>query len=165
MPGWVWPDEPEERAVAGSSGEPVASDPSETGDPLLAELMSRMARVVSIAEAGNRWRDDDKLANLTVWVVGSDSDARETMAALNAFSRGWGERSGQITTDEQVDGLGDEGWHLLTVGQGNQVTYHWRRDNLVVEAHIHCFGSCPGDLSTVDAATRGWVDAIDEAAR
>jgi hypothetical protein len=41
------------------------------------------------------------------------------------------------------------------------VTYHWRRANLVVEAHVQCFESCPGDVG----AARAWVDAIDEAAR
>ncbi len=45
---------------------------------------------------------------------------------------------------------------------GKEVTYHWRRANLVVEAHVDCFGFCPGD---VDAAARAWVDAIDNPAR
>ena len=35
-------------------------------------------------------------------------------------------------------------------------------DNLVFEAHIHCFGSCPSD---VDSAAHGWADAIDTEAR
>ena len=87
------------------------------------------------------------------------------MAALNAFSRGWGERSGRVTKDEQIERLGDEAWRLWTSGQGYQVTYHWRRDNLVLEAHVHCFGRCPQNFDSVDAATRTWVDAIDEAAR
>jgi hypothetical protein len=42
------------------------------------------------------------------------------------------------------------------------VTYHWRRDNLVTEVHVHCYGDCPDD---VDAATRAWADAVDEEAR
>jgi hypothetical protein len=43
------------------------------------------------------------------------------------------------------------------------VTYKWRRDNLVFEAHIQCYPeSCPSDI---DAAARTWVDAIDEEAR
>jgi len=43
-----------------------------------------------------------------------------------------------------------------------EVTCHWRRGNLVVEAHVHCFGFCPGD---VDSAARAWVGAIDKASR
>jgi hypothetical protein len=77
-------------------------------------------------------------------------------------------RGGRVTKDEEIDGLGDEAWLLwLEGGYGNvvtyhEVTYHWRRGNLVVEAHVNCFGICPND---VDAATRAWVDAIDEEAR
>jgi hypothetical protein len=41
---------------------------------------------------------------------------------------------------------------------GLQVTYHRRRDDLVLEAHVHCSGSCPSD---VDAAARARVRAID----
>jgi hypothetical protein len=95
------------------------------------------------------------------------------MAPFNAYSRGWGESSGRITKDEEIDDLGDEAWLLRTekevidyesgrTKRGTEVTYHWRRGNLVVEAHVDCFGVCPGD---VDAAARAWVDAIDEAAR
>jgi hypothetical protein len=84
------------------------------------------------------------------------------MAPFNAFSRGWGERTGLITKDEQIDGLGDEAWLLRTKGNGTEVTYHWRRGNLVVEAHVHCFGICPED---VEGGARSWVEAIDEAAR
>jgi hypothetical protein len=159
IPGWVWPQHPVKRDRSGSSGE------SNSSDPLWIELKRRIAHVVSIAEAGNKWRDDDKLANLDVAVFGSASDARKEMAALNAFSRGWGKRSGRITKDEQIERLGDEAWRLWTSGQGYQVTYHWRRDNLVLEAHIHYFGLCPQNFDSVDAATRMWVDAIDEAAR
>jgi hypothetical protein len=159
MPGWVWPKSPEKQGASRSS------DESNSSDPLLLELQRRVADVVSIAEAGNKWRDDNKLANLAVEVDGSASDARQAMAALNAVSRGWGERSGRVTMDEQIDGLGDEAWRLWTLGQGYQVTYHWRRGNLVLEAHVHCFGICSGDFDSVDAATRSWVDAIDQAAR
>jgi len=84
------------------------------------------------------------------------------MAPFNAYSRGWGERFGRITKDEKIDGLGDEAWLLRTESNGTEVTYHWRPGNLFVEAHVHCFGFCPGD---VDAAARSWVDAIDAAAR
>jgi len=129
---------------------------------LLVEFEKRTTDLVDIAEVGNKWRDDDKLGNVYVGVFGSTSDAHETMAALNVFSRGWGDNGGVVTKDEDIDGLGDEAWRLWAAGSGTQVTYHWRRDNLVLEAHVHCFGSCPGD---VDTATRAWVDAIDDEAR
>ena len=158
-PGWTWPQNPEKPDSSGSSTE------SDSTDALLVELKRQTADLVDIGEAGNKWRDDDKLGNLSVSVYGSASDAHKAMAPFNAFSRGWGERSGGITKDEEIEGLGDEAWLLLVAvvaGSGTQVTYHWRRGNLVLEAHIHCFGYCPGD---VDAATRAWVDTIDEEAR
>ncbi len=154
-PGWDWPKNPE-KLLSDSSTE------SDSTDPLLVELKQQMADLVDIGEAGNKWQDDDKLGNLHVGVFGSASDAHEAMAALNAFSRGWGEKSGVVTKDEDIDGLGDEAWLLWVGGSGTQVTYHWRRNNFVVEAHVHCFGSCAGD---VDAAARAWADAIDEEAR
>jgi hypothetical protein len=155
-PGWAWPQNPEKSVSSDSSTE------SDSTDSLLVELKKRTADLVETGEAGNKWRDDDKLGNLAVSTFESVSDAHEAMAAFNAFSRGWGERSGVITKDQEYEGLGEEAWVLWVVGSGTQVTYHWRRGNLVMEAHVHCFGLCPGD---VDAATRGWVDAIDEAAR
>lgn len=114
------------------------------------------------SEVANKWKDDDKLANLVAQVYTSAARAHEGMTAFNALSREWGEEYGQVTKDEAVDGLGDEAWRLWVAGSGTQATYHWRRDNLVVEAHVHCYGDCPSD---VDAATRAWVDAIDEEAR
>jgi hypothetical protein len=104
----------------------------------------------------------NKLGNLVLGVYGSAADATKAMAALNAFSRGWGERTGDVTKDEEIDGLGDDTWLLWVGGNGTEVTYHWRRANLIIEAHVHCFGDCPGD---VGAATRAWVDAIDAEAR
>jgi hypothetical protein len=65
-------------------------------------------------------------------LLGSAADAHDLMAPFNAFSRGWGERSGRITKDEEIDGLGDEAWLLRTEkgsGSGTEVTYHWRRAN------------------------------------
>ena len=41
-----------------------------------------------------------------------------------------------------------------------------RRDNLVTEVHVHCYGDCGPDLdANVDAAARAWADAIDKEAR
>ncbi|OFW75504.1 MAG: hypothetical protein A2Y55_07985 [Actinobacteria bacterium RBG_16_68_12] len=153
--GWTWPQDPEQ---------PVSSDaPTESAatDPLLAEFRRQTAELVDLGDFGSRWRDNNKLANLSVGVYGSASDAHAAMAPFNAFSRGSGEKTGGITKDEDIEGLGDEAW-LLVGGSGTRVTYHWRRDNLVLEAHVDCFGYCPGD---VDAATRAWVDGIDTEAR
>ena len=44
------------------------------------------------------------------------------------------------------------------------MTYHWRRDNLVTEVHVHCYGDCPDADAAVDVAARAWADAIDEQA-
>ena len=157
-PGWTWPTKQDKRNASNSKTD-TRADPT---DALLVELNKQTADLVQIGEGGSRWLDSDKLANLSVTVFGSASDAHELMAPLNAFSRGWGKVGGRITKDEEIDGLGDEAWRLWSDGNGTQVTYHWRRGNLFVEAHVHCFGYCPGN---VDAATRVWVDAIDEAAR
>ena len=158
MPGWTWPQNPEKHVASGSQTE------DESTNPLLAELRRQTADIVSLREAGNKWRDNNKLANLVANVLASAAEAHELMAPFNAFSRGFGESSGRITKDEKIDGLGDEAWLLRTEKDqgGTEVTYHWRRGNLFVEAHVDCFGSCPDD---VDAAAGAWVDAIDEAAR
>lgn len=157
--GWTWP-----LAAKKRTEEPLTK--TEASDPLLVELRKKTAHLVEAdhGEAGNRWEDENKLANLSIAVWATASDAQKYMAPLNAFSRGWGKSYGRITKDETIDGLGDEAWRLWVTTDygGREVTYHWRRGNLVVEAHIDCFGVCPGD---VDAAARAWVDAIDEAAR
>lgn len=51
---------------------------------------------------------------------------------------------------------------IWIVGNGSQVSYEWRRDNLVVSAHVRCYGTCPAD---VDGATREWAEAIDAEVR
>ena len=156
MPGWTWPRSPEKHV---SSGTQTEAQPT---DPLDVEMKRQTADIVFLGDAGNKWRDADKLANLSAQVVASAAEGHELMAPFNAYSRGWGERFGRITKDEDIDGLGDEAWLLRTEANGTEVTYHWRRGNLFIEAHVHCFGFCPSD---VEAAARVWVDAIDEAAR
>jgi hypothetical protein len=157
-PGWTWPQNPEKHVSSGTQTEPRSTD------PLDVELRRQTADIVSIGDAANRWRDADKLANLYAQVFPSAAEAHKLMAPFNAYSRGWGERFRGISTDEEIDGLGDEAWLLRTNkgSGGTEVTYHWRRGNLVIEAHVDCFGFCPAG---VDAAARAWVDAIDEAAR
>jgi hypothetical protein len=156
MPGWTWPRNPEKHGSAGSQTE------AQSTDPLDVELRRQTADIVSLGDAANEWQDADKLANLYAQVFASAAKAHELMAPFNAYSRGWGKRFGRITKDKEIDGLGDEAWFLRTEANGTEVTYHWRRANLVVEAHVHGFGFCPGDAG---AAARAWVEAIDKAAR
>jgi hypothetical protein len=86
-------------------------------------------------------------------------DAQVALLALHEFAHAFGARSGRVTKDAPVSGLGDEASVLWVGGEnGTQVTYHWRRRNLVLEAHMHCFGNCPGN---VDAAARAWAEAVD----
>jgi hypothetical protein len=152
MPGWTWPENPEKHA---SSSPPT--------DPLDVELKRKTADLVSLGDAATKWEDADKVANLDAQVLATAGEAHELMAPFNAYSRGWARRFGHITKDDEIDGLGDEAWLLRTEkASGTEVTYHWRRGNLVLEAHVDCFGLCPGK---VDAAARAWVDEIDEAAR
>ena len=154
-PGWTWPQNPEKHVSSSSQSEAPSTD------PLDVKLTRQTADLVSLGDAANKWEDADKVANLYAQVFASAAEAHELMAPFDAYSRGWGTRFGRITKDEQIGGLGDEAWLLRTETNGAEVTYHWRRGNLVLEAHLDCFGLCPRN---VDAAARAWVDAIDEAA-
>jgi hypothetical protein len=161
-PGWTWPQNPEK---------PVSSDSrtkAQSTDSLLVELKRQTADLVDLGDAGDKWRDNDKLANLSVGVFASASDAHKEMAPFNAFSRGWGERTGRVTKDEEIEGLGDEAWLLRTEANGTQVTYHWRRGNLVVEAahsllrvlpkQCRCCNTCVGRCDRREGA-RSFIGA------
>ena len=160
-PGWpAWPEQPEEKAPSTQTPDDLAAK-----DPIYAEYRRKTARITGKDDdsgSGNRWVDDDKLANLSTGVFATSEDAHEVFVASNELSRRYGAKYGFVTRAEAVAGLGDEAWRLWANGNGAQVTYHWRRDNLMVEAHIHCFGTCPPD---VDRATRAWADALDAVAR
>jgi hypothetical protein len=157
-PGWpAWPARPEKKMRSRVSLQEVLAR-----DPLYAEFHRRTAGLagdLDDGDSGNRWEDENKLANLTVGTFAGTADARISFDAGNDLAYGYGETYGDVTKAEAVEGLGDEAWVLWATGNGSQVTYHWRRDNLVGEVHIHCFGSCPSD---VDGATRAWAEAIDE---
>ena len=135
---------------------------TESTDPLDVALMRQTADIVSIGSATTLWEDTHKLAHLYTQVFPRAASAHKLMAPFNAYSRGWANRYGVITRDEAVADLGDEGWLIETDANGHEVTYHWRRGNLVVEAHLQCFGLCPRDI---DAGARAWVEAIDGVAR
>lgn len=156
-PGWpAWPDRPAKKQPSKVTLEEVIDR-----DPLFAAYhrrVSKLAGDLDAGDAGNRWEDENKLANLTVGTYANATDAEVAFDAGNDLSLGYGELYGDVTKVEEVEGLGDEAWLLWATGNGPQVTYHWRRGNLVGEVHIHCFGSCPSD---VDGATRAWAEAID----
>jgi len=164
-PGWPpWPQQPEpkKKPSSGESVEEVAAR-----DPILAEYRRRTARIEQPDgwDSSNRWRDEDKLANLVVQVFETATDAHVGFLASNDLSRAYGAKFGFVVKAGTVDGLGDEAWRLWAHGNGRQVTYHWRRGNLATEVHVHCYGDCPDADTEVDAAARAWAEAIDEEAR
>ena len=162
-PGWApWPQEPEPKQPSGESAEEAAAK-----DPIFAEYRRRTAGLEGHDDWGawNKWVDDDKLANLVVGLSDTPADAHIAFLASNDLSRAYGAQSGFVVRAENVDGLGDEAWRLWTHSNGIQVTYHWRRDNLGVEVHVHCYGECGPDTdANVNAAARAWADAIDKEA-
>lgn len=154
-PGWTWPveqDQPQQ-PVEGAD---------EPADSIFAAYRARTRDLEGGREQGGRWKDADKVANLTVQTFASPAEADVGFDALNDLSRAYGEKYASVTRSEEIAGLGDEAWVLWASGYGHEVTYHWRRANLVVEAHVQCWSRCPTDL---DAATRVWVDAIDAEGR
>lgn len=163
-PGWPpWPQEPDAKEPSNESPDDAAAR-----DPIFAEYRRRTAGIEEFDHwgSGNEWSDEDKLANLVVGVLDTSADAHVAFVASNDLARAYGAKYGFVVKAEKVDGLGDEAWRLWAHGNGRQVTYQWRRDNLVVEAHVHCYGECPPDTdAAVDAAARAWAEAIDAAAR
>jgi hypothetical protein len=163
-PGWPsWPPRPEpKQRSSGASAEELAAR-----DPIYARYRRRTADIEQPDDccSGNRWRDESKLANLFVEVFDTAADAHVGFLASNDQSRAYGAKYGFVDKAEKVDGLGDEAWRLWAHGNGSEVTYHWRRDNLVSEVHLHCYGDCPDVDADVDAAARAWAEAIDEQAR
>jgi hypothetical protein len=117
---------------------------------------------VHASGAWSEWEDENKLAHVAVDLYRSASAAHQAMAPLNALSRRYARRGGYILGEEGLSDLGDDAWRLRIGGNGDEVTYHWRRRNLVFEAHMQCFGACPADVA---AAARAWAQAIDAQAR
>ena len=157
-PGWNWPEMP-------TSSSPYTKDkggdPPPTPDPLTAKLYRQLRGLDLIGSAGSRWQDESKLAHLVVEQWSSTADAHAAMPAYREYAHGWAKAAGDVS-DEVVTGLGDEAWRVSARGYSEEVTYKWRRENLVIEAHIQCLTACRSDL---DKAARGWVDAIDKEAR
>ena len=164
-PGWPpWPQQPDPpKQPSGESPEDVAAR-----DPIYAEYRRKMVGIETSDDwgSGNHWEDSDKLANLVVAVFDTADDAHVHVLASNDLSQAYGAKFAFVARAEKVEGLGDEAWRLWAHGNGREVTYHWRRENLVTEVHVHCYGDCPSDVDEdVDAAARAWADAIDDEAR
>jgi hypothetical protein len=156
--GWDWP-----KATTSSSpySKDRGGDPPPTRDPLAARLYHQLQGLDLIGSAGNRWEDASKLSSLALELWSSEADAHSAMPAYREFAHAWAEKTG-VVSDEAVGGLGDEAWRILARGSSEEVTYKWRRGNLVLEAHIQCLPVCRSDI---DEAARAWVDAIDNEAR
>jgi hypothetical protein len=151
---WAWPTKPSSTGV----DDPDDEVPETADDPVTAELYDKIRDLEGLGGASSKWTDEHKLANLSVSAMGTPSDAQATTRAYREFLHAWGDDFGGVTKDEDVEGLGDEAWVIWILGNGNQVSYDWRRGNLVVSAHMHCYGICPSD---VDGAAREWADEID----
>jgi hypothetical protein len=114
------------------------------------------------SSAMSAWEDENKLAHVDVHLYRSASAAHHAMGPFNALSRRYARQGGYILGEEGVSDLGGDGWRLRIGGNGDEVTYHWRRRNLVLEAHMQCFSLCPADFA---AAAGAWAKAIDAQAR
>jgi hypothetical protein len=152
-PPWAWRLGDEKSADSGAASR---------GDPLLDRFRRQTKGLVDLGEAASEWQDADKLAHIDVAVYKTAVDAHKAFAPFNALSLGWARRGGHVVSQSNVEGLGEEAWILQLAAEGKQVTYHWRRDNVIVEAHMHCFGMCPAGLVS---AARAWAERIDAAAR
>jgi hypothetical protein len=152
-PGLDWPDGGSFDAFVEDHGSPPPTD-----DPALAAFYDATKDLDYVGDAGGRWESDENVANLVVELWETEEDARTAMGPYRSAIRAWAKQTGSLRFDEDVDDLGDE---AFKVGDTLRLTYKWRRENLVLEAHVGCL-ACPPDL---DAVTREWVDAIDEEAR
>ena len=158
-PDWDWPAKPSDTGVS----DPDDEVPETADDPNVAALYAAIRDLEELGGASRKWTDDDKLANLNVSAWATASDAREATNAYRKFLHAWGDGDfGEVTKDEDVDGLWDEAWVSWIEGNGTQVTYEVRLGNLLVATHVHCYGSCPED---VDGAARAWAEAIETDAR
>jgi hypothetical protein len=152
-PGMEWPGDGTFDSFVEVSGSPPPTD-----DAALAAFFDATKALDYVGDAGGHWETDDNIANLVVELWTSEADAETAMTPYRSVLRAWNKQAGTLAVDEDVDGLGDE---AFKIGDTRGLTYKWRRENLVLEAHVRCL-ACPPDL---DVALREWVDAIDEEAR
>jgi hypothetical protein len=151
--GLEWPGDGTFDAFVEDQGSPPPTD-----DQALATFYDATKTLDYVGDAGGRWQSDENLAYLVVEIWATESDARTAIGPYRSVLRAWAKQNGTHRFDQDVGALGDE---AFKIGDTRNLTYKWRRENLVLEAHIGCL-ACPPDL---DAALREWVDAIDEAAR
>ena len=118
---------------------------------------------------GWRWQDEEKLGVASACLFGSAKDAQEGLPRARAFARLWAQRTvdqnGGHFTDIRLDGLGEQAWRIQgdDFPGGPEVTFGWRRANLVLQVHIQCIWRyC---FSDIRSAARAWGDAIDHEAR
>lgn len=154
--GWNWPTVPTSSSPYSKN---QGGDPP--GDKRSATLYRQLRGLDLIGSAGSRWQDESKLAHLVVERFGSPADAHSAMRPYREFAHGWAEQTGAVS-DGSVGGLGDEAWRIMARGYTEEVTYKWRRADLILEAHIQCLSACRSDI---DEAARVWVDAIDREAQ
>jgi hypothetical protein len=144
-PGWDWPPQRAEKP-------PFVRDLSGSSDGY-------------IGGAESRWQDSTKLAHVDANIFESAAAAHEALPGFRAFARKWAKRDGGDLIDLAVKGLGQEAWRIQAgpAAFGEEVTYGWRRGNLVVEAHIQCiFITCRSDIGKAGLA---WAKAIDAEAQ
>ena len=78
-PGWPpWPQKPEPKQPSSESAEEAAAK-----DPIFAEYRRRTAGIEQQDDwgSGNKWIDDDKLANLVVGISATPADAHVAFLA------------------------------------------------------------------------------------
>jgi len=167
-PGWAWPQVPIPPVAASPQETPSGKEtPIPTEPDPLADALDRQIRDAGglVAADGSRWQDEQKLGVTLAWLLKSAAGARTVLAAERVYQRGWVERTvaGGHFTDLPIEELGDEAWRIQSDFPGGQeVTFGWRRANLILQVHIQCiFQTCPSDVSL---AARAWVDAIDKEA-
>jgi hypothetical protein len=155
-PGLRWPAEP--TATESHGAEALPDDP----DVLLQELKQATESIPVLGGASREWQDDAKIANVVADVFETDAGAHDALAPGRRFAVGWGQRLGRVVRNEEIDDLGEEAWGLEVDANGTQVTYGWRRENAILQLHVHCASGCP---ESVWDAARAWADAIDDRAR
>ena len=104
-PGWApWPESPEpKQASSGESPEQIAAR-----DPIYAAYRRSTADIEQSDDWGsyNKWRDEDKLANLVVGVFDTAADAHESFVASNKLSQAYGAKYGSWSRPRSSTGLG-----------------------------------------------------------
>ena len=154
--GWRWPQKRCQARLGHLSR--IVDERSAPGAVQAQDSDSEVPRRGVEGMAGHRQTRQSRRRCLRDLLCSTRGDGLRSTSSQRAWLQG-ADGSGR---QQKVDHLGDEAWVMWVSGNGAQVTYHWRRDNLVFETHVHCFGNCPPDVA---ALTRTWAETIDVAAR